>query len=159
MMERCTNCGSHDIIEDDRTADVVCRGCGEVQGRVLYNGPDWFEEEQSRIGPAVDDFATRVFEEASDKFRDTYCLISEVCGNDLEMRRVAIALLERFESNIQNTDQHTIVGALLCMAHKECQRVYSIGQIAGRLGTDMIRVGRVMRRLEKDSINSSFASS
>jgi len=148
-MERCRNCKGHDIIEDDRTADVVCRSCGEVQGRVLYNGPDWFEEEQSRIGPAVDDFSTRVFgEESSDKIRDTFRMISDACGSDLEIRRVALVLLERFEASIQNLDKNFVVGALLCMAHKECERDYSIGEIARRLNTDMIRVGRVMRRLE-----------
>lgn len=161
-MERCRNCRSANIIEDDRTADVVCRGCGEVQGRVLYNGPDWFDEEQSRIGPAVDDFSTRVFgEESSEKLRDTHRLIYEMCGNDLEIRRVAIVLLERSECSIQNMDNAVLVGALLCLAHKECDRKYSIGEIAGRLNTDMIRVGRAMRRLEKrwlDGFRSHWSS-
>lgn len=147
-MEACKNCAGNDIITDDRTADVICRGCGEVQGRVFDNGPEWFDEEQARASSPVNDFSARVFSESTGKIRDTHRLITEVCGNDSEIQRVSILLLERFESHIQNIATEAAVGALLCLAHKECGRNYSIGNIAKRLNTDMIKIGRVMRKFE-----------
>lgn len=46
-------------LEDHRTGDVVCRGCGFVLDRLIDNGPEWrtFDddhEEKSRVGAAED---------------------------------------------------------------------------------------------------------
>ena len=57
MADKCTECGSTNLVHDNDTGETACANCGLVlHGQRIYKGPEWRaftpeeKESRSRIG-------------------------------------------------------------------------------------------------------------